>query len=101
MQKIRWFLLIVGIFLSLLLSLQNSVNTSVNFLWFDAELPLSVLLLATTGAGFLFGALMTASMLRSRAKKKAAAEVAKAKAEKVKSEPEAKSESPSSQPLGG
>ncbi|TWU48266.1 lipopolysaccharide assembly protein LapA domain-containing protein [Rubripirellula reticaptiva] len=66
MQKIRWFFLIVGILLALAMSLQNNTLTDVRLLWLDAQFPLSVLLLVATAIGFLFGALLTASMLRSR-----------------------------------
>ena len=70
MQKIRWFFLIVGIVLVLALVVQNIGSATVHLLWLKPQLPLSVLMLSTTAIGFLFGALMTASMLRSRKKTK-------------------------------
>ncbi|TWU60699.1 hypothetical protein Poly51_09800 [Rubripirellula tenax] len=66
MQKIRWFFLIVGILLALSMALQNNALTDVRLLWMDAAFPLSVLLVVSTAVGFLFGALVTASMLRNR-----------------------------------
>ncbi len=66
MQKIRWFFLILGILLALAMSLQNNELTAVRLLWMDGQFPLSVLLLIAMAVGFLFGALLTASMLRNR-----------------------------------
>lgn len=68
MQKIRWFFLIIGIVLMLALALQNNDPVEIRLLWLEQSLPLSVFLLATGGVGFLFGALMTVSMLRNRSK---------------------------------
>ena len=70
MQKIRWFFLIVGIVLAIAMALQNNETASFRLLWLEQTMPLSVMLVSTTGIGFLLGALMTASMLRSRRKKK-------------------------------
>ena len=64
MQKIRWFLLIVVIVLALVIVLQNNHDAEVHLLLHEQSLPLSVLLFSTTAIGFLFGALMTATMLR-------------------------------------
>jgi uncharacterized integral membrane protein len=66
MQKIRWFLLIVMIVLALVVVLQNNHDAEVHLLLHQRSIPLSVLLFSTTAVGFLFGALMTATMLRSR-----------------------------------
>lgn len=66
MQKIRWFFLIVGILLALLMGWQNTQNVDIRLLWITHSLPLSVLLLSFTAIGFLFGALMTAAMLHRR-----------------------------------
>ena len=65
MQKIRWFFLIAVIVLVLVVALQNNHQTQVHLLLHERSLPLSMLLLSTTAIGFLFGALITASMLRS------------------------------------
>ncbi|MFK8114179.1 MAG: LapA family protein [Rubripirellula sp.] len=83
MQKIRWFLLILGIALALVITVQNNDLVEVELFTMQRELPLSVLMLATGGVGFLLGALMTALMLR---KKKAAVKAAKkaSKAEAAK-----------------
>lgn len=70
MQKIRWFFLILAIVLVIAMAVQNNELEAVRLFWLETpEMPLSVLLLSTTGIGFLLGALMTASMLRSRRKK--------------------------------
>ena len=66
MQKIRWFLLILGIVAALAVALQNNAPTKVRFLWLEQMMPLTLLLLTTTTIGFLLGALLTASMLRGR-----------------------------------
>lgn len=73
MQKIRWFFSILAIALMLAAMLQNNQEVTVKLLWLQRSTPLSVLLIATTIIGFLFGALMTASMLRSHRKRKEAA----------------------------
>lgn len=68
MQKIRWFFMIVGILLLLTLSIQNNELTEIKLLWLGSTLPLSVLLVLASAIGFLFGSLVTASMLRRRKK---------------------------------
>ncbi len=73
MQKIRWFFLILAIAITLAAMLQNNQETEISLLWLERTMPLSILLLTSTAIGFLFGSLMTASMLRSRRKKKEAA----------------------------
>ena len=70
MQKIRWFFLILAIVLVIAIAVQNNRLEAVHLFWLETpEMPLSVLLLSTSGIGFLLGALVTASMLRSRRKK--------------------------------
>ena len=70
MHKIRWFFLILAIVLVIAMAVQNNEQEAVRLFWLETPgMPLSVLLLSTTGIGFLLGALMTASMLRSRRKK--------------------------------
>lgn len=64
MKKVRWFILILAIILSLVVVLQNNHATEVRVLLHTRTLPLSVLLFTTTATGFLFGALLTAAMLR-------------------------------------
>jgi uncharacterized integral membrane protein len=71
MQKIRWLFLIVAILLMLAMALQNNEPVEIHLLWLQQPFPLSVLLLTTGATGFLVGALLTASMLRGHAKKKA------------------------------
>ena len=73
MQKIRWFLLILVIAITLAAMLQNNHDTAISLLWWERAMPLSMLLLASVAIGFLLGSVLTASMLRSRRKKKEAA----------------------------
>jgi len=70
MQKIRWFLLILIAALTLTLVFQNQAQVEIQLLFWNRSLPLSILLISTTTIGFLLGALLTASMLRKRGKKK-------------------------------
>ncbi len=71
MQRIRWFLLILGIIVLLVLGLANQTSVPVKMpLVFEAELPLSMLLAATAAISFVLGALMTGWMLRHRGKDK-------------------------------
>ena len=77
-QKIRWFLLILVIVLTLAAITQNGQETTVQLLWLTRTMPLSVLLLSTIAVGFLLGALTTALMLRRRHKAKEAAKSKKA-----------------------
>ena len=54
MQKIRWFFLILAIVLVIAMAVQNNELQSVSLFWLETpEMPLSVLLLSTTGIGFL------------------------------------------------
>ena len=64
MQKIRWFIWIALVATAITLAVQNNNPAPVKILWIERELPLSVLLIATSGLGFLAGAMMTALMLR-------------------------------------
>ena len=66
MQKIRWFIWILGIVLMLVVVLQNNDPTEVQLLWLEQSMPLSVMLLITTAVGFLLGALFTVSMIRKQ-----------------------------------
>ncbi len=85
MQKIRWASLIFVIVLVLVVALQNNQEAQVHLLLHERTLPLSMLLLSTAAIGFLFGALMTASMLRS-GKKTAEKKAKKAAPEFVSTE---------------
>jgi uncharacterized membrane protein YciS (DUF1049 family) len=103
MQKIRWFFLILAIVLVIAMAVQNNELQSVSLFWLETpEMPLSVLLLSTTGIGFLMGALITASMLRSRRKKEKERErQAKAVSSKaVEPKPEPAAEKEAAGPLG-
>ena len=103
MQKIRWFFLILAIVLAIDMVLENTELTAIHLFWLQTpEMPLSVLLLSTAGIGFLFGAIMTASMLRSRRKKEKERErQAKAvPAEKPASKPEIANEKHAASELG-
>ena len=68
LQKIRWFLLLVGILVVVIIAVQNSRSVEIDLLFFRGQYPLTLLLLGTSAASFAFGALMTAWMLRSRSK---------------------------------
>lgn len=95
MQRIRWFLLLFGIVVVLVLSLYNSEVITVQIPFAeDRELPLSMLLLATSAISFVFGAIMTGWMLRGRRKAVAAKE--RAKEEKVQAESASSSTEPAS-----
>ncbi len=68
LQKIRWTLLLVGVVVILIVSFQNSEPVELDLLLFQGEYPLTLLLLATSVASFVFGALTMAWRGRSRAK---------------------------------
>ena len=94
MQRIRWVLLLLGIVIVMVLLFYNSDEVPVKLpLVEDRELPLSVLLMATTAIGFLLGAVMTARMLRSR-NKAAAAKEREAKSASISDSTGEQSESP-------
>ena len=79
MQRIRWFLVVLGIIVLLVLGLANQTSVPVKMpLIFEVELPLSMLLVTTSGISFVFGALMTGWMLRGRSESKKAAPKPKA-----------------------
>ncbi|WP_442509859.1 lipopolysaccharide assembly protein LapA domain-containing protein [Novipirellula sp. SH528] len=71
MQKIRWILLLLGIVIALVIAFQNNRNEEVNLLFFHGEVSLLLLILTAVGIGFVFGAMMTYGMLRSKKGKKA------------------------------
>lgn len=71
-QKIRWFFLLVGVLLIVIIAFQNSQSVKLNLLFFRGQYPLTLLLLGTSAASFVLGALMTGRMLRSRSKASAA-----------------------------
>ncbi len=97
MQRIRWFLLLFGIVVVLVLSLYNSEIITVQIPFAeDRDLPLSMLLLATSAISFVFGAIMTGWMLRGRRKAVAAKE--RAKEEKAAEKAQAESASSSTEP---
>lgn len=70
MHKIRWFIWIVGIALAVTLALQNNTSQDINLLWYTWNLPISLLLLAMLGIGFLCGSVMTVMTFR-RSRRKA------------------------------
>lgn len=72
LHKIRWFFLLAGITLVVIIAFQNSRSVELDLLFFQGEYPLTMLLLATSAASFVFGALTTGWMLRSRSKAAAA-----------------------------
>ena len=82
LQKIRWFFLLVAVTIVLLLLLWNASAVTVRFPFVaERQLPLSILLFATSAIGFVFGAIVTGTMLRRRHKA-----AAKTKAESTKVE---------------
>ncbi|MEM9588843.1 MAG: LapA family protein [Planctomycetota bacterium] len=85
LQKIRWFLLLLGILIVVMVCLQNRDPVSLQLLFFEGEYPLTLMLLATSAASFVFGSLMT--MWVMRAKKPAKHPPAKTKATPAASEP--------------
>lgn len=93
MQRIRWFLLILGIVVLLVFSLANRDPVSVEMPFvFNADLPLSMLLLVTSAIGFILGSVMTAWMLHrnrkatEKAEAEAAAAVAAVESERAESD---------------
>jgi len=68
LQKIRWFFLLGGITIVVIIAFQNSRSVELDLLFFKGEYPLTMLLLASSAASFVFGALTTGWMLRSRSK---------------------------------
>lgn len=68
LQKIRWFLLLVGVSVIVILAFQNSRSVEFDLLFFSGEYPLTLLLLACSAVSFVFGSLTTGWMLRSRSK---------------------------------
>ncbi|MEM9827904.1 MAG: lipopolysaccharide assembly protein LapA domain-containing protein [Planctomycetota bacterium] len=85
MQKVRWFLWILGIALVLVLAIQNDGQAQLKLLWTDLSLPLSLLLVVTLGIGFLLGSLMTAMMLWRKKAKPSAEKSRPAESGKTKS----------------
>lgn len=66
LQKIRWFFLLVGLSLIVILAFQNSRRVELELLFFRGEYPLTILLLGCSAASFVLGALTTGWMLRNR-----------------------------------
>ena len=66
LQKIRWFFLLVGVSLIVILAFQNSRRVELDLLFFSGEYPLTILLLGCSAASFILGALTTGWMLRNR-----------------------------------
>ncbi len=66
LQKIRWFLLITGVLVVVIIALQNQQPTRLKWLLFEMDMPLTLLLLATSAASFVFGALTTVWMLKKK-----------------------------------
>lgn len=104
MQRIRWFLLLSGIIVLLVVALANQKLAPVKIPFFyEGELNVSTLLLCSSTIGFLCGSLMTAWMLRGHRKKKQAAENASPAPEPApepKPDPQPDEPSSPSSPLG-
>lgn len=75
LQKIRWFVILTGLLLVIVVAFQNQDPVDLNLLFFQGEYPLTLLLLATSAISFVVGSLITA--LRIRARHKAAEAKAK------------------------
>lgn len=91
-QRIRWFFFLALVVSGVVIALQNTHDVDIDFFTWTRSQPLSVLLLASMAFGFLLGAVITGSMLRSRQKgaiAKAKAEAKAVKAEKRATEAEA------------
>ena len=73
LQKIRWFLVIVGVLVVVVIAIQNDQPVLLKLLFFQDTLPLTLLVLVTSAASFVLGALTTFWMLRSSARKTAPA----------------------------
>ncbi len=71
LQKIRWFLLITGVLVAVIIALQNQQPTPLTLLFTEVDMPLAMLLLATSAASFVLGALTTALMLKKSSAAKA------------------------------
>jgi uncharacterized integral membrane protein len=87
LQKIRWFLLITGVSVAVIIALRNQTPTTLDLLFFNSTIPLTLLLLATGAANFVFGALTTVWMLKKK-------EPAKAKQEPQPAKPEQPAKTP-------
>ena len=72
MKKIRWFLLLLGVLVVVIIAFQNSRTVQLEVLFFSGQYPLTLLLLGSSAASFVFGALMTGWMLRGRGRKSSA-----------------------------
>lgn len=73
MQKIRWAILLLGITVLLAAMIQNSENAPLKLFFYETQLPISVLLLATSAISFLIGAITTGRMLKRSGKSRPAA----------------------------
>ena len=68
LQKLKFTLMVFAILFLLIVTLQNTAPTEVQILLYQVTLPTTVLLICTTAAGFLLGALTTGRVLRRRAR---------------------------------
>lgn len=68
LQKIRWFLLLSGLLLVVIVAFQNQDPVDLSVLFFSGRYPLTLLLLATSAISFVLGSLMTAWKIRARGK---------------------------------
>lgn len=65
-QKIRWAILILGVIVLMTAIVQNSEPVTLTFFRYQADLPISILLLVVSVVSFLIGAATAARMLRRR-----------------------------------
>ncbi len=72
MQKIRWGILILLVIVLLAVVLQNAAPVTLKLFWFETQLPTSTLLMVTSAASFLLGAVITHRMLRRQDQRQAA-----------------------------
>ncbi len=73
MQKLRWFVLLVGVIVLLSAMYQNATPDTVKLFYFETTMPKYVLLFVTAALGFLLGAITTNRMLKRSPKPKATA----------------------------
>jgi len=69
-QKIRWTMLLIGVVILLTAMVQNSETTPLKLFFYQTELPVSVLLLATSATSFLLGAITVGRILKRSAQAK-------------------------------
>ncbi|MEM6979580.1 MAG: lipopolysaccharide assembly protein LapA domain-containing protein [Planctomycetota bacterium] len=96
LQKLRWFVILTGLCVVLVVAFQNQDEVPLKLLFFRGQYPLTLLLLATAAVSFVVGCLVTAVRLRHRQKRAEAK--AKAKQATAKADSTSKTKSPAETP---